>query len=388
LAGFRGKYASFGTAAGRVFLKDLSHTDIEVLEGFFQKSFHGKKHVALSASEFQKALDKSRFTGIVLDQLLAYCYGAGLKSNKAMRQETYSARMDMFRRIAEEMPGTPGAGWIMRISTERMPVTQMITRHYRTDQEGIHKLLRYTARALNHLPAGLGKVEYLAVFSARITGDPHYFDEGNEANTLLRHGLESLMGAGAAGPGSHTFPAFQKQELLLKAGILKDDLSNHTVACGIHAWKKDGSPHEGVEGFWRCRESMYLTLATVAGLGRVSCEGGVIYIFENPSVYSVLTAGQEGRKSFLCMNGQPHMAAILLMDGLAAAGTVMYYAGDFDPEGLWIAQRLKLRYGANLCFLGMDREHYRRVMSPVPVVLWVCSTMGRPVSAFRRFTRA
>ena len=43
----------------------------------------------------------------------------------------------------------------------------------------------------------------------------------------------------------------------------------------------------------------------------------------------------------MCMNGQPRMSAVLLLDLLADAGVKLYYAGDFDPEGILIAQKIR-----------------------------------------------
>ena len=42
----------------------------------------------------------------------------------------------------------------------------------------------------------------------------------------------------------------------------------------------------------------------------------------------------------MCMNGQPRRASILLLDLAAQAGIRICYAGDFDPEGLLIAQKV------------------------------------------------
>lgn len=49
LKGFRDKYSSYGRFGGKVVLKNLKVQDIEELEGFFGKSFHGQKSVTVSA---------------------------------------------------------------------------------------------------------------------------------------------------------------------------------------------------------------------------------------------------------------------------------------------------------------------------------------------------
>lgn len=367
LVGFREKYASLGTIGGRVVLTALSRDDIEVLEGFFGKSFHGRKNISISASGFKQALANSRFSNIAPEQLLAYYFKGNLKSKKEIRQEEESAKEALFDQVLAGIFETRAAAWIKSIREERTSAYQIVVRRYQMDRKGAYNLLRLTAEALNSLPVYQEKLEYLAVFSARVTGNPHYFDEGNEANPLLSAGIQMLLGQQPITAGDGVFPAFVKQKLFLNAGILKDDISNYTVAYGLHAWKADGSVHDGIEGYWRCQESIHLSLQVVAGLGRVSCEEGAVYVFENPSVYAVLTGMADNSKSFFCMNGQPNMAAILLLDLLAEGGAVIYYAGDFDPEGLWIAQRLKLRYGKQLCFMAMDCEHYEKVLSPVMV---------------------
>ena len=41
------------------------------------------------------------------------------------------------------------------------------------------------------------------------------------------------------------------------------------------------------------------------------------------------------------------------------------YAGDFDPEGLLIAQRLKERYGSSLKFWQYEKRWYEQYISDV-----------------------
>ena len=63
------------------------------------------------------------------------------------------------------------------------------------------------------------------------------------------------------------------------------------------------------------------------------------------------------------MNGQPRLAALIALDLLAAAGIGVCYAGDLDPEGLLIGQKLADYYPGAFCFVGMRAEDYRQSMS-------------------------
>ena len=60
----------------------------------------------------------------------------------------------------------------------------------------------------------------------------------------------------------------------------------------------------------------------------------------------------------MCMNGQPRMAVLLVLDLLAAAGVKVFYAGDFDPEGLLIAQKISEYYQGEFEFWHMGAEDY------------------------------
>ena len=66
----------------------------------------------------------------------------------------------------------------------------------------------------------------------------------------------------------------------------------------------------------------------------------------------------------ICGNGQLRLAVLILMDKFSS-DTVFQYAGDFDPEGLLIAQKLKLRYGERLKLWKYRVDLYETYLSEV-----------------------
>ncbi|MFD0954277.1 DUF2399 domain-containing protein [Virgibacillus natechei] len=50
----------------------------------------------------------------------------------------------------------------------------------------------------------------------------------------------------------------------------------------------------------------------------------------------------------------------MLMDLLTEEGCTLHYAGDFDPEGLGMAQRLLARYPDNVKLWRMDLKSYQQ----------------------------
>ena len=82
LNGFREKYSSYGRFGGKVVLKNLKLQDIEELEGFFGKSFHGQKSVTVSAEKFRQALEASRYREITPECLLENFFGEPFLENR------------------------------------------------------------------------------------------------------------------------------------------------------------------------------------------------------------------------------------------------------------------------------------------------------------------
>lgn len=99
LAGFWDKYSSYEHFGGRVLLRSLSAEDIEVLEGFFGKSFHGQKSVTVSAESFQRALEKSRFAGIQPERLLELYFHKKPKGKREIRQEEERKQAEILQEL-------------------------------------------------------------------------------------------------------------------------------------------------------------------------------------------------------------------------------------------------------------------------------------------------
>ncbi|MGN0400165.1 MAG: DUF2399 domain-containing protein [Blautia sp.] len=86
---------------------------------------------------------------------------------------------------------------------------------------------------------------------------------------------------------------------------------------------------------------------------------------ENPSIFAVLCAKEEegNEKSYMCMNGQPRLAGLMVLDLLAKAENRIYYAGDLDPEGLLIAQKLSQYYKGEFHYWHMEVTDYEKCRS-------------------------
>ena len=217
---------------------------------------------------------------------------------------------------------------------------------------------------MNALPYRQDRLLYLAVFATEVTGNPHAFDRGSEDGELLFRLIQmDCRARNIVIPEQKIFPTFTRQRYFLKTGILLDDLSNYALLFGMRAVKADGSIHPGMEGFAEEGDMLQVPMAVIARWKEVSCPDRTAYIVENPSVFAVLCGKMQGKAACMCMNGQPKMVALLVLDLLAATGVKVFYAGDFDPEGLLIAQKISEYYQGEFEFWHMGAEDYESCRS-------------------------
>ena len=411
LKGFREKYISYGNFAGTVTLRKLTDAETEELEGFFQKNFHGQKSVTISAKRFENALQKSRFESVSPKEILEDYFDEELTGKKTLeiqrREECSRVFMEMIRecgrepaveRVAEEQEyrKISATEWITEIqengkesTTEQNRAMQeskkeltmkwikemqdskkdsagYIWKQYREsgqNPETLRRALRLGVKIFHSFP-GTETPEYLPVFAAKVTGNPHSFDDGTAEGRFLYQLVEWLLNQqNIFIKKSDIFPAIQKQKQYLAVGILRDDISNYAMISGIHVRKKNGELHAGIEGFWREKEMMQVPLAVIAEWGEIECPDHVIYIVENPSVYAMLSQRTEENCAIMCMNGQPRLSSVLILDLLIKSNVKVYYAGDFDPEGLLIAQKIRQYYGGPFSYWHMSRADYEKSMS-------------------------
>lgn len=354
------------------------------LEDSFAKIIR-EKRVSISAKQFCSCLAESRFAGIPPESILEAYFGEPLIAKKEERQRDERQRETFFRELIAAYKGTIGGKWLEAVLKERKKGYYIFRRKYRDDPEKLRDITRRVMNGINslslpaigrHLSTTFGEIDLeedknkkskrnmrsLAVFAAEASGNPHSFDSGTTEEKLLFAFLSDYFSRS----DDPEEPALlseteQKNRLLFQAGILKDDLSNMTLAYGIRGWKNDGELHRGLEGYFQENEPAQITLRTLGNLCYANAQQEDVYVLENPAVFSAVIEKYPACAA-VCACGQPGLAILILLDLLKENHT-FHYAGDFDPEGLLIAQNLKERYGSKLTLWNYQVEWYEKYLS-------------------------
>lgn len=358
----RDKYAGLGRLGGTVLLTSLSREEKNQLGGFFQKDYTINKTITISADLMERCLASSKFAGLTWELILETYFGEPLQVKREIELAESKRREDYFAEILERISDESGREWLHRVLAEKKEGYLLIMQLYKENPEELRNVLNYVTAGIAKLKVFQEKKqkELLPVFSANITGNPHYFDEGKTGEKLLFHYLKErnfvLKQEGLS-------KVEYKNRIYYEAGILKDEVSNDALAYGIHGWRMEGGLHKGIEGFFESQEPVKLTLQTIGRLEKICGQSQQVYVVENPAVFSVLIR-EHPEWTVICGNGQLRLAVLVLMDKFMG-DTVFWYAGDFDPEGLLIAQKLKLRYGDRLNLWKYEANLYETYLSEV-----------------------
>ncbi len=343
---FRRKFESYGRLSGAVKIDAYPDDELQELALFIgttTDALQTKK--TLKLVQFEDALLETKYGDVTLLELLEAYFNESFISRK---ERTKQLLVEENERIGEwHLVYTELDDWFEVVQARTMDVQRILRLMREPNFEG--KLIQLRL-AISLLPTDY---ERLPFFSQRVTGNPHSFDLHTVEGKLLLHILRVKSGEMASTLSSTE----EVNELLLKHFILRDDLSNDVSVANLI-----GNVNGIIHPMWKVacdtKSAWNVPLREVLKLDKARpVEGERVYIVENSGVFSTLLDAHDSAP-LVCTHGQFKLAALKLMDLLVQAGCELYYAGDFDPEGLAMAQRLLDRYKGQCHLWKMDIASY------------------------------
>lgn len=338
--------------------------------GLFGKDYGKSKVIRVTAAQFEKALRKTKYGSALnahslLDLIEAY-FGHPLVSKRMEKEAFLSERTQFFHAYklkTESEIFLSLLDWIEREGNNHNRFYFL----YQQDRALLSRILDLLIVVCETLP--LEDYVYLPVFAAKLTQDPHAFDLDREEGKFFIYFLQILRHCEGDGSIRFDLNAEETMELLYEYNILRDDLSNYVTLFNVQGVLQNGEQSRLLKGACEDKAAFHLPLREVIKLKKVYAANeaeNILYMIENAAVsaHVMNRAIKSGKRcSILTGNGQLRIAALRFLDLFVEHGGVIYYAGDFDPEGLGIAQKLLQRYGANVKLWKYGVEHYHRSLS-------------------------
>lgn len=378
------KYQSLGRWAGSVKLVNIAPEEQEALSTFFRRDLRRKNSTTILLEDFAESLAQTKFAGIQVVAILEGLTGDVVLTRTQELEARDRRRTEYFAKLRSLFPHSFCQQWLTAIE-KSSEGTRSVQIAYEKDSAQLFQQMNLVLAALAELDdiRGKGKsidyFERLPVFALRITKNPHGFDLDSEAGKLLINALSILRdlngdsivitGKNAAdknGRAAVLSGSEALNELFYDYGLLRDDLWNFVTCSGLVAKNKEGKELSVWVAASQHNSVLNVPLREVVKVQEIYPasreQGNIVYVVENPAVFSALLDEAERNDRayppLLCTHGQFKLSALLLMDKLVASGAVIYYSGDFDPEGVLMAESLLNRYPGSVTPWHYSKETY------------------------------
>lgn len=369
------KYRGYGTFGGTAKLSKLTIQEREALSSFMRKDYSKHQSVQIPFIKFHEALKKTRYADVDL-KMLFDGYAGYCLSTKAEERNLSEIKWDAFiQKLRGCFSDKDSLSWLQHVARKGRG-TKGIVQLFEKDETLAYACLHQVLSAIELLPKS--QYERLPVFAHRVTRNPHAFDLDRDEGRLFVYALQYLRHMREPHQIMEAqLNAEEMNELYVKFYIIKDDILNFVTCIGITAYPEGEDQPLSV---WHaaCEERAVLNvpLREILRMNRcipaAALQTGAekaVFIIENSGLYSsiigkLMNFGLDlPLPAIICSHGQFKLAALLLLDKLTQEGVTLYYSGDFDPEGLMMAQKLLKRYPGNVILWHMTCDDYIRCLS-------------------------
>lgn len=325
------KFERYGESKGKITLNNASREECEALNAFLTpKKFYRPPDISFKISDFEKAIKNSRYSEVSLKELLEEYFHRDIMKNSDKKQAEQAEIQNFFEPFKD-------INWLSDMLAKKNGGYKLIMNEYKSDRSKAEFMLQNVIKAVSsRFEKDFSPVK-LSVLSAEITGNSHYFDFENTSGKLLLNAIAFY---------AQEENITDKYKLYDFFGIEIKNMMSTAAVCSIDFFDVFGKRHEGFAFFADKKEPLLVTDVNLSGLYTAQSKNKVVFIVENPSVFMELVSTvSETSCGLVCTFGQIKSVGYQLIDMLVKGGCEIFYAGDFDPEGLLIAENLMKRYG-------------------------------------------
>lgn len=368
------KMERYGHASGKIRI-ELNNQNRECISNFLGKNLQQLSCTEIRYAQVIKAIANSRFEGADFNAVIRMYFNDELLTKKQKKEMQEEKHFRIISELLEKYKDTKAYEWLLYCVNEKGPVYIRMIQEINSNAHEFKQMCDDVMKGINHFPVWKNQSLKMSVFAAQITGDPHAFDNDRFTNYLLYHSICFF-----------TQTIYERKTLLdrnllfYKMGLLQEDVNNFCMIAHLLAFDLNREIHEGWKSFYERFEIWNVNVLNLNAISQIDSKCCTkVLVIENPSVFQELVDYSEKMQltefGFVCTNGNLNFCGYLLLDKIQKAGIRMYYCGDFDPEGLLIADKLKERYSDDIEFWRYSVQDYHRAQSKRIVDAKRCSKL-------------
>lgn len=354
------KYYSYGRFIGTITISNPSENEKKHLSTYTGKNYSRETEITLGVKKFIELLDKSNFGGIDLKELVEHYIGRTLVTKieeevqKKEEQELFFRMLDSeheYVKLVQEAISTKKKG------------TRGIYELYQKDKRLLKEILENIYRSFQYFPIK-GYIR-LPFFASVATGNPHYFDLKMQSGKTFLQCLQIILSQTIEKEIISSPNTEEVTEIMEYFGVSRDDITNSVTVYGMIE-KENGKETLFSQAINKSKKVLTFPLRELEELNEIDGVGKKVFVIENSGVYSsIIDECQKDQidATILCSSGILNLSVWLLLEKFVDAGNIIYYSGDYDPEGILIATRLKKKFENSLIFWNFEKEAYLNGLS-------------------------
>ena len=328
------KYQSYGKVTGVITLDNITYEESISLTDFFARKFEEGKTYKIKISEFTKVLERSKFQDFEFTDYFSNTYDDFSYLTNTLKKRKFQEEFISFiEDLLLEFNSDKLKEFFVANTNKNFSTMHNIRKKFKEDRKTLKKELLVIDKLLSNIP---DKITYLPIY-ASITSNPHYLDYNTASSSLFYKILSNIL--------DEEIPTtnLDKTKLLERINVYTDPLSNYVITYNLVYNRK--MPFDVLN----------LNIDNISKLNNITGKDNKIFIFENPSILNYLK-DKDLDISIIITSGIPNLAFYKLLENINR-NTILYYNGDYDPEGLLIADKLNNKYSNIKLFL-YDRKSY------------------------------
>ena len=320
----KNKYISLGRYSGVVTLKKLTKEESIDISNLLGRRINEGETLKTSYKEITKKILETKYSSFNWEELLNSYFDEKIINKKKLLELNDKNEYDFFQNILNNNKDKIYVDELRKIINEKNELYITLKQRYNKDKSRLESDLNKILLLLNNTPQ---EPTPLPVYSV-ITGNPHYLDLNTSECSLFLKFLSYIYKEELPNDNEG------KINLLSKINVYTDPISNYVITYKLRG-------NNILDELCDNKDIINLNLLNILKLNEIDTKEKKVYIFENPAMLNSL---YELDIPIIITSGIPNMSLYKLLEKLENSNNELYYNGDFDPEGLLIADKLKKRF--------------------------------------------
>lgn len=333
----RDKYIALSRPSGTITISNIGAEESVDIGNLLGRKIIVGDSLKTSFKEITKKINEGKYNGFDWPKLFNSYFNDKIITKKEYELNYLDSEDKYYMALYQDNIDKEYTEYLFELIKHDEFIGKIVKQRYNSNKNKLKDEINNILLLLDNIPTS---PTTLAVYSS-ITGNPHYLDFNKSTSTLFFRVLARIKNI------EYEDKTEIKINILSEINVYIDSISNFVIT-----YKLTGN--NILNQLNEINEVVNLNLLNIKGLDKVSTEDNVVYVFENPSL---LISMLDLKVPIIITSGMPNVSLYILLKKLIESGTKIYYNGDFDPEGLLIAEKLKLRF-SNIELFCYDEQDY------------------------------